>query len=300
MWKELKNPLISFKEKLVKALLEEKITEKKFEEIFDEVEIKLYSAGVSYGTCKELRECLKRKIVDLKVPRGKREKAVFNIMRKELLGILQTPEIDLPSEVSKKGGKPYVIIFVGFNGVGKSLSVAKTARYLKEKGFRVLIAAADTFRAAGIEQMCKYAEDVKVQVVKQRRGSDSAAVIYDAIEKARTKRFDVVCADTAGRAHSNENLLEELKKVVRVNNPDLKVLVIDGLAGNDAEVQCKFFDEAIQVDCAVITKIDATDKGGVILTVANTLKKPILFLGCGQGYMDFIRYEPEKIIEEII
>ncbi len=290
------------KRELISVLKEKEISEKEFNRMFTALEIDLLKSGVAFETIEKIRGNLKEKIVTKRVERRKVHDEIERVIKEELFTILDVPKINLNREIneSKQRGTPYLILFLGFNGVGKSLTVAKVANYLRTRGYKVLIAAADTFRAAGAEQMVKYAEKIGVSVVRQMRGADSAAVIYNAREKAKARKYDVICADTAGRTHTDENLLEELRKIVRVNKPNLKVLIIDGLIGNDAVPQCIFFNESIGVDCVIITKMDATDKGGVLLTVADVLRKPILFLGTGQKYGDLAAYEPRKILKMIL
>ncbi len=301
MFSNLGKGLRKISEELKRKVVTRKLTERDIDQIFSDVELLLLRGGVAVETIERLRETIKEKLLGLEVSRRSAEDKIRELMEEAIYSIIDTPRLRLEELVKKKRkrSRPCVILFVGFNGTGKSLTVAKIANYLKNRGFRVLIAAADTYRAAGIEQMTEYAKGIGVPVVRQNRGADSAAVIFDAVKKAQTRFYDVVCADTAGRVHSDENLLEELRKTVRVNKPDLKVLVVDGLAGNDALYQCKYFNGAIDVDCTVITKMDATDKGGVILTVADCLRKPILFLGVGQGYSDLVEYKPKVILKQI-
>jgi len=163
-----------------------------------------------------------------------------------------------------------------------------------------VFAAGDSFRAASIEQLEEHGRKLSINVIKHKYGADSAAVIFDAKKHAESRKIDVVLADTAGRTHVNKNLMDELNKVVRVNKPDLKILIIDSLVGNDAVPQAKMFDEGVGVDAVMFTKVDVNEKGGCILSVAHTLKKPILFLGFGQKYSDIKTFKPEEFIENII
>jgi fused signal recognition particle receptor len=186
------------------------------------------------------------------------------------------------------------------NGGGKTTSIAKVAKYLMGKKYSVVLAAGDTFRAASIEQLEHHADRLGAKIIKHGYGADSASVIFDARKHAESRGIDVVLADTAGRTHVNENLMDELRKVMRVNKPELKILVVDSLTGNDAVEQAKLFDAGVGVDCVIMTKADVYEKGGSILSVSYAIKKPILFLGTGQGYDDLQKFEPGKFVKELM
>jgi fused signal recognition particle receptor len=192
-----------------------------------------------------------------------------------------------------------VLVFLGFNGSGKTTSMAKVAKWLMNRGYTCVFAAADTFRAAAEEQLEVHGERLGVKVIKHKHGADPAAVIYDAIEHAKSRNVDFVLADTAGRAHTNQNLMDQLKKIMKVNKPDLKILVMDSLVGNDAVLQAKMFGE-VGVDGIIFTKVDVNEKGGAILSATHELKKPILFLGLGQEYKDFEKFDKEKFVSVLL
>jgi len=179
------------------------------------------------------------------VKRKMKRNCVLEAIRKSLSEILDLPKINLENEIKKK--KPYLIVFFGFNGSGKTTTIAKVANFLRKKGFSCVLAAGDTFRAASIEQIEEHAKKIGLPIIKQKYGADPAAVIFDARKYAEAKKIDVVLADTAGRSYTNENLMEELKKIVRVNKPDLKVLVIDSLTGNDAVNQAKILSMKLEL-----------------------------------------------------
>ena len=162
------------------------------------------------------------------------------------------------------------------------------------------MAASDTFRAGSIEQLKIHGDNLKVRVISHKYGSDSAAVAYDAIEHAKARRIDVVLIDTAGRMQTNKNLMDEIKKVKRVSNPDLTILVVDSLSGNDAVQQAVMFNESIGIDGVIITKADADEKGGTPISVVYVTKKPILFIGVGQNYDDLIEFNPDTYLEKIL
>jgi len=249
---------------------------------------------VADAICSQLKEKLTGH--EFKDPKGE-IKAMF----KEILVGLLTPgeELDL-LEFVKSHEKPVIIVFFGINGGGKTTTIAKVADMLKKNGLSVVLAAGDTFRAGAIEQLCKHAEALGgVKVVKHEKGGDPAAVVFDAIKHAQANGVDVVLADTSGRMQSDLDLMGEMKKIVRVNEPDLKVFVGDSLTGNDAIDQAKRFDEEIGIDGAILAKYDAS-KGGAALSVAHVTGKPILFLGVGQAYPDLQKFVPEEFIEGLL
>ena len=285
-------------EKVTKKVLEKKISEKDLETVLGDLEISLLEADVAFEVSEKIKEDLKKNLVGKQVKRGKVKEIVVKTFKDSLFEILDVPKVEL-KEIIKKS-KPSLFVFLGFNGSGKTTSLAKVGNYLKNKDFTCVFAAGDSFRAASIEQIEVHGKKLNVNVIKHKYGADSAAVIFDAKKHAESKGIDVILADTAGRTHVNKNLIDELKKVCRVNKPDLKILVIDSLVGNDAVPQAKMFDEAVGVDAVMFTKIDVNEKGGCILSVAHTLKKPILFLGVGQKYADIKTFKPEEFIENII
>jgi fused signal recognition particle receptor len=192
-----------------------------------------------------------------------------------------------------------VLLFLGFNGSGKTTSLAKLGKWLIDNKYTCVFAAADTFRAGSIQQLEEHAAKIGVKVIKHKYGADPAAVAFDSIAYAKSNGIDFVLIDSAGRAHTNRNLMDQMKKIVKVNNPDLKILVIDSLTGNDAVLQARMFNE-VGLDAIIFTKVDVNEKGGAILSVTHELKKPILFLGLGQGYTDFERFDKEKFVSRIL
>ncbi|MGC8812684.1 MAG: signal recognition particle-docking protein FtsY, partial [Candidatus Aenigmatarchaeota archaeon] len=251
---------------------------------------------------KKIIKELKENLVGKEVKKGEERKVIKENLRKILLDILSVPKISLEEiiEKAKKENRPALLVFLGFNGVGKSLNLTKTALWLKNKGYKPLIAAGDTFRAAAIDQIEEYAKTVNVPLIKQKYGADSCAVIYDARKAAEARGFDVVLADTAGRSHTNKNLMEELSKICRVNKPDLKILVLDSLSGSDMLNQFNFFDKAVGVDAIIFSKVDVNEKGGNILSVCHSFRKPILFVGVGQNLKDLIEYNPNFFASNLL
>ncbi|MFC1682414.1 signal recognition particle-docking protein FtsY, partial [Nanoarchaeota archaeon] len=206
---------------------------------------------------------------------------------------------NLQEETSDKKFEPYIILFCGINGSGKTTTVAKIAEYLKKNNLTCVLAAADTFRAASIEQLKKHSEKLNVKVIANEYGSDPAAVAFDAVKYAEKNKIDCVLIDTAGRIHTSKNLLKEIEKISRVTKPDTKIFVGESITGNDAIEQVKTFNFEIGIDGIILTKADIDEKGGTALSVGYVTKKPILFLGTGQEYEAIEVFDKEKFIEKL-
>lgn len=294
----VKEEKISLKERVAGKVLERKISGKDIDSLFEEMEMGLLEANVSLETMDFLKVKMKEYLVDKQLKRGKIEEQVKHTLERILVEIFDQGKVEL--EILARTKKPVCIVFLGFNGSGKTTSIAKLGKYLTNKGFNVVLAAGDTFRAASIEQLEVHGNKLGLKVIKQDYGSDSAAVVYDAKEHAKAKGIDFVLADTAGRSHANRDLMDELKKVVRVNNPDLKILVMDSLTGNDLVEQAKNFDEAVGVDAMIFTKVDVNEKGGGMLSACQVVKKPILYIGKGQEYGDIEIFDAKKFVEDLM
>ncbi|MGA9141495.1 MAG: signal recognition particle-docking protein FtsY [Methanocella sp.] len=212
--------------------------------------------------------------------------------------ILNVNTLDF-DEYVRTHNKPVIISFIGVNGTGKTTTIAKLAERLKEQKYSVVIAAGDTFRAGAIEQLEKHADRLGVKMIKHQQGADPAAVIYDAVQYAKNNKKDVVLADTAGRLHTNTNLMEQLKKISRVVKPDLVIFVDEAIAGNDAVERAKLFNDAVPVSGTILTKADADAKGGAAISIAHITGKPILFLGVGQEYKDLKKFETQWFLDRL-
>jgi len=211
-------------------------------------------------------------------------------------------EVDLLKQVAERraAGRPLVMLFVGINGTGKTTTIAKVAKLLLGHGYGVVLASGDTYRAGAIEQLEEHARRLGLRVIKHRYGADPAAVSFDAVRHAEARGIDAVLIDTAGRMQTNRNLMDELKKIKRVVQPDLTVMVVDALTGNDAMEQAETFNGHVGFDAAILTKVDADAKGGSSLSVSYLTGKPIIYVGTGQGYGDLQPFDAEWFTERIL
>ncbi|VVB99383.1 Signal recognition particle receptor FtsY [uncultured archaeon] len=276
-----------------------RIGEKDTQEFFEEFELSLLEADVQQDAAEAIANELKSRIVGREI--SSREDVTEFLKREvkaSLEKVMKTEAIDILGLTAKH--KPLKIMFLGPNGAGKTTSIAKIADYFMKAGKRVILAAGDTFRAASIEQLEIHANALGVKVVKHKYGADPAAVAFDAVKAAEAKGIDVVLIDTAGRQETNRNLIEELKKIVRVAKPDLKLYVGEAYTGQALLEQATEFDKAIGIDGFVLTKIDTDTKGGTAISLLYSLKKPIVFVGTGQRYSDLLEFRPEFIIDRII
>ncbi len=276
-----------------------KVEEETLDDLLDSIEIGLLESDVALPVVERLRRDLRKEFVGRKLKRGlETETVIRGALEQSVRAILAQPPLDVAARV-RAGARPFVILFVGVNGTGKTTTVAKIALWLRSVGLSSVIAAGDTYRAGAIEQLLVHGERLGVRVVRQQEGSDPAAVGFDAIEHARAKGVDVVLVDTAGRQHTNENLIEEAKKIRRVTRPALTLFVGDALSGNDVLTQAQMFDQAIGIDGLVLTKLDADAKGGAALSAAYVTRKPIVFVGVGQGYDDLRPFDPEWMLRRL-
>lgn len=280
------------------------LNEKNLADAVWELQMVLIQNDVAVEVAEHICDLTKRKILGTRAGRLESLSRLFKSAIHESILEVLTPEhpLDLIEFVreKKQKGEPTVVLFVGVNGTGKTTTLAKLANIFKKQGFSVIIAAGDTYRAGSIEQLEKHAERLGIRVIKQDYGADAAAIAYDAVAHAKARRIDIVLIDSAGRMQSNKNLLEEMKKIVRVAEPDLKIFVGDALAGNDALSQAKEFHNAIEIDGAILTKVDADPSGGAALSVAFVTGRPVVYVGIGQNYDDIKRFDPGWFAERLI
>ena len=286
-----------FFSKLTDTITKTNLTDEKFNEIFWELEIILMENNVAVEVIDKIKDDLKKELVDIKVKRGTVEEIITETLKRTVNDLFDVQKIDFLSRVKTK--KPFVIAFFGINGSGKTTTIAKVAYLLKQHNLSCVIAAGDTFRAAAIQQMEEHTQKLNIRLIKQDYGADPAAVAFDAIKYAEAKAIDVVLVDTAGRMHSNTNLMDEMKKIIRVAKPDLKLFIGEAITGNDCVEQAKEFDSAIGIDAIILCKADVDDKGGAALSISYVTKKPILYLGIGQNYQDLQEFDKEIIVKNI-
>lgn len=281
---------------------EKTIQEKHVEDILFELEMELLQGDVAMEVATEVVEGVKDNLVGKKIKRSNDiTELTYNALRDTVAELIDIPGKSMTEMIEEKKaqGEPLIVMFVGINGTGKTTTIGKLANYYLKKGYTPVIAASDTFRAGAIEQVTYHADNVGVKIIKHQKGSDPAAVAFDAVEHARAQGKELVLIDTAGRMQTNTNLMDEMKKIKRVSNPDLVIFVGDALTGNDATEQAKKFNEAIDIDGVILTKADADSKGGASLSIGYVIKKPIMFLGVGQGYDDIKEYDAEWMLNQL-
>ena len=269
-----------------------------------EFKISLLENDVALSVAEEMCDEIKELLLGEAVGRFENKKERVNeALRDSLYKVLQAPvNVDLLEAVAIKRRErtPLIIVFVGVNGTGKTTTIAKVANLLIKNGYSVVLAGCDTYRAGSIEQLEGHAKRLGIRMIKHAYRSDAAAVAFDAINYARSHGINVVLVDTAGRMQTNRNLIDEMKKIVKVAKPHLTVLVVDALAGNDSVDQARIFDEAVGINGVILTKLDADVKGGAAISIAFAIKKPILYLGIGQFYDDLTLFDPRTLVESMV
>ena len=285
----------NFFTKLIKKISTAKLTEEQFDECFQDLEITLLQNNVALEAVDAIRKSLSKNLVGQQIKRT--EARVIQALKDSILALLQEPP-NLLTDI-KNSSEPYVVLFFGINGTGKTTSIAKIAHLLQKNKLSCVLAAADTFRAASIEQLKTHADSLKVPVIASQYGTDPASVAFDAIAYAKKNNIKVVLIDTAGRMYTKENLLKEMGKIVRISSPDLKFFVGESITGNDAIDQARTFNDSIGIDGIILTKADIDEKAGAILSVSHVTGKPIYFLGTGQGYDDLTLFTKKTVLKNL-
>ena len=290
--------------KLYDSIAKTELKGKDLEKVLEEFQLELVEADVAVTVadyvCNELREKLKDvQFARLSDPRAN----VKEVLGEVLLSVLnRAGRLDVFELVEKKkaAGEPAIIVFVGINGTGKTTSIAKLAHVLQKRGRTSILACSDTYRTGSIEQLEEHARRIGVRTIKHQYGADPAAVAFDAVNYARAHGINAVLIDTAGRMGTNTNLLEEMKKIVRVTKPDLTILVVDALIGNDAMEQGKVFSQAVKIDGIILAKLDADVKGGSAVSLSYVMGAPVTLVGTGQGYDDLEPFHAESIVKNML
>jgi fused signal recognition particle receptor len=281
------------------------ISKKDINSILDELQISLMENDVAHEIADEMTAKIKEEMQNLKLERNEDSDQVITTKLYSFLHELflstntQTDIIQSILDKKKSKAGPYSIVFLGINGTGKTTTVAKFCKLLRDKGISVVLAAADTHRAGAIEQITQHGNNLNVKVISQRYGADPSAVARDALEHAKKNYIEAVLIDTAGRMQTSKNLMEEVSKIIRVIKPDMKIFVGDSLAGNDTVNQAREFFEYTKYDGSILTKSDADSKGGAAISIAYLTHKPILYLGMGQGYGDLEEFDHDRFLDSI-
>lgn len=300
MFEKLRSGLGSIVEKISKT----ELGGQQFDTLLEDLKITLAENDVAYPVAERICDAMKQKATSIQVSRlSDRRKPAEVIIREVLLDLLkESGESSFfeKIEMKKQAHEPAVIVFVGINGTGKTTTIAKIAYLLKQRGYTLVIACADTYRTGSIEQLEEHARRIGVKTVKHTYGADAAAVAFDAINHARANALNAVLIDTAGRMQTKRNLLEEMKKIVRVSSPDFVMLVVDSLTGNDAVQQGRSFSQSVRIDGITLTKLDADAKGGSAISLVAEIGKPMIFAGTGQAYEDLISFDPTTIVDKIV
>ncbi|MEM4271814.1 MAG: signal recognition particle-docking protein FtsY [Candidatus Pacearchaeota archaeon] len=283
--------------KLFRKFTTAKLTEEEFNEFFSELEMTLLENNVAVDVVERIKQDLSKDLVGISLKKNEIEGKVLESLKNAVLDVLIEPPNLIENIKSKEG--VYTILFFGINGSGKTTSIAKLAHKLQKNGISCVMAAADTFRAASIEQLRTHGEKLGIKVIAHQYGSDPAAVAFDAKKYAQEHGIKAVLIDTAGRMYTKTNLMKEMEKIVRVSQPDLKIFVGESITGNDALEQAKTFNESAGIDGIILSKADVDEKAGTILSVSYVTKKPIYYLGVGQGYNDLQDFTKKSVLKNL-
>lgn len=301
LWRRLKSGLTRTRRGLTSGLADLVLGRKEIDaEVLEELETRLLLADVGVDATRSIIEDLTERVARKQL--GNVE-ALLGALREDMLGLLvpSAKPLRIPPDI-----RPFVIMMVGINGAGKTTTIGKLAKRYQDQGLKVMLAAGDTFRAAAVEQLQAWGERNEVAVIAQQRAADPASVMYDAMEAAKARRADVLIVDTAGRLHTQSNLMEELKKIRRVATkidptaPHEIMLVVDAGIGQNALVQAKQFHEAVGLTGICLTKLDGTAKGGIVLAIAQQMKLPLRFIGVGEGIEDLRDFDAAQFVDALL
>lgn len=300
MFEKLKSGLEDFLDKISKT----ELNEKSIDSLIEDLKLILLQNDVAFTVAESICDQLREQLNALEVKRfsdhlTEAKTILRDILQKTLVDNGKENLFDIIRRKQEKK-EPIIIVFIGINGTGKTTTIAKLAHLLIKKGFTTILACADTYRTGSIEQIEEHARRLGVKTIKHTYGSDAAAVAYDTINYAKAHGTDSVLIDTAGRMQTNRNLIDEMKKIIRIAKPDLTLLVIDALTGNDAAEQAAVFSKVVSVDGIILTKLDADAKGGSAISVSSITGKQVLFMGVGQEYDDLLPFDPKFILNKIL
>ncbi|MFB6100484.1 MAG: signal recognition particle-docking protein FtsY [Candidatus Nanohalobium sp.] len=295
MLDKFKESVRDFSENVKSTVAEKELDEDTLDPLLEELRLKLLQNNVSLEAAEQIEDKLREELLGEEVRRGKAEEKVNEAVREVLLDLLDD-SYDFLEELNQAENPP-VVFLMGFNGAGKTTTAGKITEMLKEHDMEVVLGAGDTFRAASIEQLEEHGEALDTKVISHEYESDPAAVAYDAVEHAENEG-KVAVVDTAGRSHSDQNLMNELEKMVRVNEPDVSFLVVDALAGNDVLEQADAYEGMF--DAVIVTKMDVDENGGAIVSISQRSGKPVAYIGTGQDYDDIEEFDKEEFVEDIL
>lgn len=285
-----------------KSFGQKELKEKDIDGVLFELEVALMESDVATEVIDSLKADLKKKLIGATVEKEKIAEIVKQTLRQNISNLFDnTKKIDILSNIEKKKetGEPYIILFMGINGTGKTTTIAKVAYLLQQNKLSVVIAAADTYRAGAIEQLSEHARRLNLKIIAQNYGSDPAAVARDAVLYAKSHKINCILIDTAGRMQTSKNLMDQISKINKVVNPDLKFFVGDALAGNDTVNQAREFYQYTKFDGAILAKSDADARGGAAISIVKVTSTPILYLGVGQEYKDLASFDKESFLDSI-
>ncbi|WP_254762636.1 signal recognition particle-docking protein FtsY [Natrinema marinum] len=265
-----------------------------------ELEMALLSSDVEMGVAEEILDNIRDELVgETRTFTTSTGEVVEEALHNAIYDVISVGQFDFDERIAVED-TPVTIIFTGVNGVGKTTSIAKLSRYFEERGYSTVMANGDTYRAGANQQIQEHADALDTKCISHEQGGDPAAVLYDAVEYAEANDVDIVLGDTAGRLHTNEGLMDQLEKIERVVGPDMTLFVDEAVAGQDAVNRAREFNDAAEIDGAILTKADADSNGGAAISVAHVTGKPILFLGVGQGYDDLERFDPDEMVDRLL
>jgi fused signal recognition particle receptor len=286
-----------FFSKLVSKITTAELTATQFEDFFDELELTLLENNVALEAVDKMKQSLMEDLVGKRFKSSEAETKVTESLKEAISTLLKEPPNLIEAIKNHEG--PYVIIFFGINGTGKTTSIAKLTHLLKKNKISTILAPADTFRAAAIEQLQTHAKALDVPIVNSEYEADPSSIAFDAIAKAKKENIQVVLIDTAGRMYNKANLMKEMEKIIRVSKPNLKIFVGESITGNDAIDQARSFNETAGIDGIILSKADIDEKAGTILSVSHATKAPIYFLGTGQEYKDLTPFSKSEVFKNL-
>ncbi|RZV12142.1 signal recognition particle-docking protein FtsY [Natrinema hispanicum] len=276
------------------------IEEEDLEGPLHELELALLSSDVEMGVAEEILDNIRDELVgETRTFTTSTGEVVEDALHDAIYDVISVGQFDFNERIAIED-KPVTIVFTGVNGVGKTTTIAKLSRYFEERGYSTVMANGDTYRAGANEQIQEHADALETKCISHEQGGDPAAVLYDAVEYAEANEIDIVLGDTAGRLHTDEGLMDQLEKIDRVVGPDMTLFVDEAVAGQDAVNRAREFNDAAEIDGAILTKADADSNGGAAISIAHVTGKPILFLGVGQGYDDLERFDPEQMVDRLL